>query len=396
MSNYNVPFNLRDGLSPQSSDAAMIVASEHHLSTIRGGVLDGCDGAAFVPLDPTAPLPANRLRDAGVLVLEVDQTDDASLQRLASARIDYPDLSIIVALRDASVSLVRTLIRQGVADVAELPFVPSVLSTQILDALSRRTVDVRPRELAPMVSIIGATGGSGATTVLSHLGGALANRFHGSRGVCLLDLDLQGGDIASYLGVTSKASVDSLLEAGSRMDLELVRSTVTDARAGLGFISAPEAIKPMDTVDPGQVIELLRLTRSLYDFVLVDLPPVWSSWTIAIARASDRLVMVSDTAISSVRQANRRLRLFNEVDIPRSRIDVVLNRMERKLFGSISSDHIANALGGKVVATLAAEPGLLGEAQDQGKLVGDLSAKARFARDVDKLAEHLVEAVGAH
>ena len=96
-----------------------------------------------------------------------------------------------------------------------------------------------------MVSVVQATGGSGATTTLTHLAEAMARLNPGSRGVCLIDLDLQGGDVASYLGLTPKVSVDVLLDAGSRLDAELMRSAITPTRHGFDFLAAPEAIRPM-------------------------------------------------------------------------------------------------------------------------------------------------------
>ena len=205
-----------------STGRSVVVADREYIDALQAeGALRGCGSVAIMPLASDASIPADTLRGAQVLVLEVDPAIGSSLQRLSNIRAEHPDLAVIVALRDANVALVRTLIRQGVVDVAQLPFSPDNLATQILDALSSQTEHVRSGHLGTLFTVVQATGGCGATTAITHLAEALARTNAGSRGVCLIDLDLQGGDIAAYLGVEPKATVEPLIEAGGRLDAEL-------------------------------------------------------------------------------------------------------------------------------------------------------------------------------
>ena len=127
----------------------------------------------------------------------------------------------------------------------------------------------------------------------------------------------------------------------------------------------------------------------MYDFVLVDLPPAWTNWSLSAVNISERIVLVSDTSIAALRQAKRRLKLFEDIHVPRSRIDLVVNRMERKIFRSINARDVEGILGGSLAATLAAEPGLRG-AQDEGHLLTESGGKSRFVADIEALAETLV------
>ena len=123
-----------------STGRSVVVADREYIDALQAeGALRGCGSVAIMPLASDASIPADTLRGAQVLVLEVDPALESSLQRLSNIRAEHPDLAVIVALRDANVALVRTLIRQGVVDVAQLPFSPDNLATQILDALSSQT-----------------------------------------------------------------------------------------------------------------------------------------------------------------------------------------------------------------------------------------------------------------
>lgn len=370
---------------------SLIVASETYIDGLRA--TQALASSSLITLAPDAELPDSLLGSARVLVLEVDPSNDASLRRMAQVRVRHPDLTIVAALRQADVSLVRTLIRQGIADVADLPFSPEELSAQVLDCLSRDAALSHPADTAPLVTVLHANGGTGATTVLTHLAAALAATNTGTKGVCLVDLDIQGGDAASCLGVESALTVKSLLDAGPRLDEDLVRGTVSQTSWGFGLIVAPDAIAPLDDVDVDQVLRMIQFLRSMYDVVLVDLPAAWTDWTLSVVMASTSALLVTDTSIASLRHTRQRLDLLASVGMPKSRVGVVINRLERRLFRAIGTDDVSETLKCEVVAGLAAEPSALRAAQDQGKLLFETNNKCHFATDVRGLAETVLEKV---
>lgn len=390
------PFQMIEKMNAKLSGRSLIVAAGQYLDALREceEPISWQESTTLLALPADGELSPGMLSDVRVLVLEVDPGNEASLRRLATVRANFPKVSIIVALLNANVSLVRTLIRQGVVDVAELPFVADSLAAQILDALSSQNEVTESGSLAAVTAVVQANGGSGATTVLTHLAQAIANQTHGSQSVCLMDFDLQGGDAASYLGVTPKAAMDALIDAGTRLDAELFRSAITETRYGFSLIAAPDVIRPIDKLDVEYILASLRLARSMFDHVLVDLPPVWTDWSLSLLRESDRVILISDSSIAGLRQTKHKLALFDEIDFPRTRVDIVLNRMERKLFRSVSENDVADTLGRTIARTLAAESAQIRASQDEGRLVTESGSRSRFASDIDALAKDLLKPTG--
>lgn len=385
------PFLLRDTVGDILSGHSLIVADARHLDALRASSAGGrLEVSTLRALAADSPLPDADLANARVLVLEVDAASDASMRRLAAIRAGHPDLAIIAAVEQAGVALVRTLIRQGVHDVAELPFVPTQLEEQVLDALSSQTEKRVRGELGKAVAVIGAAGGCGATSVLTHLAAALGKADRGSRGVCLIDLDLQKGSVASYLGIEPKVSIQALVDAGGRLDRDLMLSAVTDSDRGFSFIAAPEAISPIDRVDIDQLLGIVGLARAEFDFVLLDLPPLWTDWTLSLVSWANRVVLVTDTSIANLRQARRTATLLGSVDVPASRVSLAINRVERKLFGATRIADVARALGRDEVDTIADAGPALRSAQDQGVLLPSIQGRTRFAADIAKLAAQIV------
>lgn len=390
MGNLESGFKLDAGMTASFPDDVFIVANATDVARLRATPAEARIGnAELLALSPDAALPVDLVARARVLVLEVDPSDPASLGRLSRVRAERTDLPIIAAIHDASISLVRTLIRQGIADIAVLPFDADELVTQILDATASSTEKKTQSAIAPMATVVRSCGGCGATTVITHLAAALARQIDGSQRVCVVDLDLQSGEVAPFVGLSPKVTVMDLLDAGERLDSEFLRSAVTESSYGFSVIAAPEAITPLETIDVDQLLRLLTLLRTEFDFVLVDLPADWTNWALSVALASSEVMLVTDLSIASLRQAKRRSDLFSSVGVDRKKVGVVVNRAQRRLFKTIGVDEVGEVLKRDVLTTLATEGAALSSAQDEGLLITEVSPRSKFAADIRTLAQLL-------
>lgn len=372
-------------------EGLFVVANESEIERLRATPFARqLAASALVPLPANAALPADLMSQARVLVLEVDPADNASMRRMSEASQARPDLPIIAAVAEVNVSLVRALVRQGVVDVVGLPFGPDELTAQALEAAAALTANGPDVSLAPMITVVRGCGGSGATSVLTHLAAALASSGDPANRACLIDLDLQAGNVCSYLGKTPDATVRSLLDAGPRLDAEFLRGALTDSGRGFSIVAAPQEITPLESVDTDQLLRIINLLRREFAYVLVDLPADWTNWGLSIAASSNDVLLVTDLSIAGLRQAKRRVELFASVGIDHERVKVLVNRVERRLFRTIGVDEVRDALNCEVIATLAAEAAALSAAQDEGALITEVSHRSKFGSDIRALAVKLV------
>ena len=396
MGNIHQPFELGDRMAVSLPSDIYVVANPAEIDRLRAGAsMRRFAEFQSVALPASDPVPAEVIAKAFLLVIEVDPSDRNSMRRIAQVRQARSGLPLVVALQEANVSAVRTLVRQGVNDVATIPFNLEELSSQLLDLAAQVRSDAAAQlPLSPLVSVIRSTGGSGATTVITHLAAALTANASRDGGVCLIDLDIQLGNAAASLGISAKNSVIDLLEAGDRLDGEFFGSAAIASGRGFDVVVAPEPITPLESVDVDQLIHLLSIARRSYGSVLIDLPANWTNWTLSAVLASTDLVLITDLTIPGLRQAKRKLELFETVGVPRERVRIVVNRVEKRLFKTIGVEEVRATLGYPVFATLAAEPGTVSSAQDQGLLAWEANRKSRFAADISTLASRLADGWG--
>lgn len=367
-----------------------VLAASEQLDLLRSSdTAHLLDDVSLIPVELHTEITEAHLAGAGILVVHVDPEVPGSMRRIERVRTLSPALPQIVALKSADVALVRTLLREGVADVVSLPLAPEELLQAAITVLEARAAENGAQvELAPLIAVTRALGGTGGTTLVTHLAAKFADK-HAS--VCLIDLDIQFGRVAEVLGLEPRRNLSDLLDAGTRLDQAFFQSVAVQHASGVDVVAAPRDIIPLESMNVDQLHKVIEIVRREYDFVFLDMPSNLTNWSLSILAEAGSIVMVVEQKLASLRQAKRRLHLFRSVGIGSHVVSVVVNRIERRLFGSISLADVEEALGRNVLQGLHADEQNIGHAQDQGLLVDQVRAKSAYAVDVGKLAETLMQ-----
>jgi pilus assembly protein CpaE len=394
MENFKSALDLNRWSADHGRTRILVAASPEQISlyeAARGGMVGPQPATLAVDADQT--IPGERLQNVDLVIVEVDVADQGSMNRLKQLRTSHPHILPVAAIHGTSVALMRTLMHEGVADVIALPLDPVEVMQIVLDAISRLDGNSRQDEdLAPMFAVVRSIGGCGATTIATHLAAELGSRTARARSAVIVDLDLQFGTISDYLGVNPAVRVDDLLAAEDRLDDDLVASVATPVNDKLDLIAAPETILPLESVDTDQLLTVLKLLRRQYDYVVLDLPADWTSWALSAVLESSAILLVVETTLPSLRQAKRRLDLFQSVGVRDADVKIIVNRLEKKLFGTISFADVSRTLGHTVLHGISLDQALVSTAQNQGQLVGAIRRGSRFTTDIAKAAELLLGA----
>lgn len=379
-------------LDLRSCADVLVVASARYAAPLSSTLAArSFPGLKVIEAEPSERISDRDIRAASLAVVEVDPGDQRSMERLAHLHRANPSTPFIAAIPDLSVALVRTLVHEGVADVISLPFASDELLDTALDVLAHRSADpVSNARLAPMIAVARSIGGCGATSIATHLAAELSRQSGAEGDAAIVDLDLQFGCVADVLSASGRGTITDLLDTGKLLDDELVRSVARKTEDGIAVIAAPEEIVPLESIDTDHFLRVLEKLRRNYNHVVLDLPANWTSWTLSAAATANVVVLVVELSIQSLRQAKRRLELFQSVGIPKSNIVVVVNRFEKRLFRTIGVDDVAHTLHHPVAASIALDEPTVSSAQDQGRLVTALHRKSRFGGGIAHLAEALL------
>jgi pilus assembly protein CpaE len=346
-------------------------------------------------IEPKVVIGSDMLSGVDAVIVEVLSGDAASLARFRALVADRGRMRLVAAVRGASVADVRMLMRDGADDVIALPIAPEELCAT-LDHLRTRVAqdssESTPR--GRLISFIKSTGGAGATVIATQAGCLLAqSEGAAGREACLIDLDVQFGNVATYLAVDNDPSVRDLIEAGARVDGALFRSATTKHGSGLNVVAAPADIMPLDAVETDQVCDLVNIATQQYQSILLELPSNWTNWSLSLLARSDIIYLVTTLTVPALRQAARHIDMLNAQGIG-GQVHVVANRYEKRLFKSIDTTAAQRALRRPISHLIANDYATVSAAIDQGLMLSEIRPKNHVTRDLATLVSDLAAIAG--
>jgi pilus assembly protein CpaE len=155
---------------------------------------------------------------------------------------------------------------------------------------------------------------------------------------------------------------------------------------GLAVISAPHRPAEMRSFDPNVVTRLLDLVSSHFDYVVIDMPRTWFSWTDNVLVGSNKLYIVSEMTVPGLRHAKQLVTAISERLGPDLHPKIIVNRFEQHYFTpGLRRADIKQALGASFAGTIPNNYRLVREAIDRGVPLDEIKAGNNVATELKKL-----------
>lgn len=361
--------------------------------------LVGARAAGFpldlVIVDPAQAIDPSMLAGASAAVVQVTEGDEKSVTRFR--KLAEGPIPLVAAAYEPSMAFVRSLVRTGAHDVVPLPLDPAELETA-LDPIRRMIATQGPRARTghqKMVAMIKSEGGIGATSLLSQLAVRFAAaEAKAGRECCLIDLDVQFGDAAVQLGLQPALTFADLIEAGKRLDGEMLRSVATQHVSGLRVISAPREIMPLESLTSDQLLAIIDLATAEFGTVFVDLPSNWTNWSLSLLARADLVLMVTELRVPSLHRARRQLDLLASQELDNLDVRIVLNRTETGFFRTLGPADAERVLRKDISFTIANDHATMSQAIDRGVPLAEIKKKCALVKDIDTLQQGVAAALG--
>ena len=374
---------------PRYRVTAFLSQGEQDPFEALGGV-GGAISIATSLLDPGLPIPPDLLKTSDAIIVEVRCDQAGAVERLQKLVGAAAGLPIIAAVRDPSLTDLRKFMRTGTWDVLPLP----LTSVELQQVLERLTAELDQRGGNPgvkgsIVTAIKSRGGVGATTILTQLACLSAMDKSATGLTCLMDMDLQHGNAALHLGCLPKLNLKDLLDAGKRLDAELVHATLSRHACGLHYIAAPQEVLPLDSLSPDDALAILDVVAREFQSVFVDLPHDWSDWSFHLLARSNVILLVSELSVPSLHQTKRQLDFIRQNDLGEIPLHVVMNKVTKGMFKTVSFADAEKILGREVSFSIADDAVTVRSSLDQGEIISQVDRRSRTARDLDRLSTAL-------
>ena len=291
----------------------------------------------------------------------------AGMARLATVRAAGAVPSIVLALGPKPKAQLSDIVRTGAVDLVEYP-----TSKRQLAASLKRTFDIadmsasngdptlpvvaygavvdRP-QFAEVFTVASSSGGCGKTFYATNLACFLAAQT--GRRVCLVDLDLQFGEVSTALHLRPRFTISDLLsrEPVDEDDLdEHIEEYLEEHDLGFSVLAAPFSPADADMIAPKDVYKVMGALRRHFDYIVVDTPAQLSEIVLAAFDHSTRVLCMVTLDLPSIRNMRVFLSTLEKLRINSQTIGVVLNKVEDDI--GIDINDVQEVLDDKIVSVL--------------------------------------------
>lgn len=274
------------------------------------------------------------------LVLDISGIDDpfTELERLAS--VCPPDVQVSLIGESREIIFYRELMEIGVTEYLPKPLTRDMVLDMLRPKLLGDVPTSQPDRGGHVISICGAQGGAGATSIAINLALQLAETTKAK--VALLDLHLQNGETAVMLGVQPGPGLRIALENPMRADTLFLERAAIDVNERVCLISADEDLDAQLDITEAGVRHVLGLLRQRFNYIVVDVPVPFGPSMHPVLMLSRHVLVLLEAEVTGLRNAHALRSAVTNI-AGKDRVFTLLNRADRP--GGLPRATIVKALG---------------------------------------------------
>ena len=238
-----------------------------------------------------------------------------------------------------------------------------------------------------VVSVIGARGGVGVSTVATNLATSV-QQTQQHESVVLADLDTHGSDLGLFLDLHPAQGLKHLSKDISRLDETIVRSTLVTHSSRLHLLAS--GYDGFDEVEPtaGSSMRVIGLLRSMHRHVFVDCGHVLEPSVKEALDCSDQVIIVTTLSLPAIRRTKRLVEAFGAAHYPAGKVLIVVNRYSNDQKELLVETE--NMLGVRMAGLIPNDYETASEALHHGKPLTMMAPKTAIGQWYTRESQHLI------
>ena len=318
---------------------------------IQGTVLEMDDTEVVYIASTTAEFTSVVLRsDIDVAIVHESLGPEPVLSVIRDLSIRRPATAVVLVAQQLDAEMMSAAMEAGSRGLIGVPVTYAQLEGRLTAAAAWSAQMRRAFAQGPtgpgaaddsgrgrLVGFAGSKGGVGTTTVVTHLALDIARTVPGTT-VCLVDLDLEKGDVPGHVEVRHRLGISDLAKVAEDLSPGTVSDAMTQHPSGVDLLLAPPDIREVESVTPMALRQIVAALRRQYDLVLVDLGSHATPAQATVLELVDEVVLVVNPDVASMRGMRRTINAWDSLGVCKeSDIRVLLNRSSKQVTVSMET-----------------------------------------------------------
>ncbi len=280
---------------------------------------------------------------------------------------------IIITSLDYSTNTIIKALRLGAKEFLPKPILKDDL-IRVLTMLNSVSTESDSSQ-SKIISVYSNKGGIGKTTIAVNLAAELARVTKDK--VALIDLNLQLGDISTFLNLNPPFDVNYVMrKLVDKSEDILIKGFEKYKDTSLYILADPSYIEQSESITPAMVTTLFVALKKVFSYIVIDMSSSIDPISLKILDSSDWILFTTIVNIPAIRNAQRCLNLFRSRKYPKDKVKIIINRYMDN--DEINLEDIENTLGETIYWKIPNNYFTIMEAINKGETITEINAKSNI------------------
>jgi pilus assembly protein CpaE len=283
------------------------------------------------------------LHPQAAVLLDISSDREQGLRALDQMIQAVPGLYLILSDSECSEEFLLRSMRQGSSDFLRQPLKRAEFS----EAMTRleqhvQRIHRQGRQLGRMYTFVGVKGGMGTTTAAVNFAALCARQ---NKSTVLVDLDLDSGDVACYLGLRHQYSLADVVENVDQQDQAMLEGIVAHDPLGFSVLCAPDEAERSWLIGEQHLREIGSFLIQHFDAVVVDGSHAWDGQLLSCLELSEFIFVLLTQEFPAVRNAQHYLGVLARAGYGHEAVRLIVNRHDKRGSLQVSLEQLQQTLG---------------------------------------------------
>jgi len=320
------------------------------------------------------------------VIIDISNKSELALDLISKISANHKTCKIIVTSSNYSTDLIVRAMRAGAREFLPKP----IIKGDLIQALNKLKEQVSgaggESNKCRVITTFSNKGGIGKTAIATNLALELANIT--KEKVALIDLNLQLGDITTFLDINPSFDISYVIQNLSRIDETFLLSTLEKYKeTSLYILADPPYLEQAEDITAEQISTLFNVLKQTFSYIVVDTGSNFDGKTITALDNADLILLVTIVNLPAIRNCQRCLDLFERLGYEKEKTKIILNRyMEND---EIKSEDVEDVLGQKAYWKIPNNYFTIMSAINKGLPVSLINAESNISQSYRELAAML-------
>lgn len=326
-----------------------------------------------------------------IVLMDINMPGVDGITATGQLSAELPQASIVIMSVQGEKEYLRRAMTAGAKDYLTKPFsgdelLQTIKQVYANDQQRRKVVAFEPKAtVGKVLTVFSAKGGVGKTTIAVNLGVALATKTR--QRVCIVDADLQFGDVSLFLNILPKATVADLVADIDGLDAKQLAGYLTRYNDCVDVLAAPFRPEQAELVTGAHLAAILKVLRTVYQYIIVDTAPSFSEAMLATLDEADQILVVSSLDLPTIKNVKLCLEIMDSLAYGGEKIRLVLNRANGE--GGMNVREVEESLRRSFAGTVPSDGKLVVASVNRGMPFVATNPEAPVSQSIFDLAKSL-------